>query len=70
MVYFACNYPYTYSDLRNYIQNKETTYSGIFTKNTICRTLAGNRIEVLTITNRSEVDNKRVIIVTARLHPG
>lgn len=69
-VYFACNYPYTYSDLRKYIEEKEINHKTIVQKNTICRTLAGNRVQVLTLTNPSEIDNKKVIVITARLHPG
>jgi len=43
------------------------------TRNTLCRTIAGNRCEYLTITNRvpHEVDvKKQGVVITARIHPG
>ena len=43
------------------------------TRNTLCRTIAGNKCEYLTITNRVpyEVDKlKEGVVITARTHPG
>ena len=43
------------------------------TRNTLCRTIAGNKCEYLTITNRVpyEVDKKKEgVVLTARIHPG
>lgn len=43
------------------------------TRNTLCRTIAGNKCEYLTITNRVpyEVDKKKEgVVVTGRIHPG
>jgi len=51
-VYFAHCYPYTYSDLMNhldsYAQNEK--YSSFLRVNTLCKTLGGNELPVLTIT--------------------
>ena len=43
------------------------------TRNLLCRTIAGNKCEYLTITNRVpyEVDKKKeAVVITARTHPG
>jgi hypothetical protein len=42
-------------------------------RNTLCRTIAGNKCEYLTITNRVpfEVDQKKEgVVISARIHPG
>lgn len=51
--------------------------SGFTSRNTLCRTLAGNKCEYLTITSReNKVDddtnkiNKRGVVISARVHPG
>ena len=52
VVYFAYSVPYTYTMLTEYlceIQSKQLNY---VTRNTLCRTIAGNKCEYLTITNR------------------
>jgi hypothetical protein len=54
-VYFAHCFPYTYSDLMDDLSRIErdpytTTF---FNRNTLCRTLAGNKCEYLTITSKS-----------------
>jgi hypothetical protein len=43
------------------------------TRNVLCRTIAGNKCEYLTITNRVpyEVDKKKEgVVITGRIHPG
>ncbi len=51
-MYFAYSYPFTYSNLNNFIEKIE---SDVVMKNycrrtPLCKTLAGNRVDVLTIT--------------------
>jgi hypothetical protein len=47
------------------------------TRNTLCRTLAGNKCEYLTITSRKQGEpeknyptKKKGVIISARVHPG
>ncbi|XP_066581955.1 cytosolic carboxypeptidase 2 [Prorops nasuta] len=74
-VYLAHCYPYTYSDLQEYLANivadpAKTRYTKL---RLLCRSLAGNGIYYLTITAPSydeDARRKRGIVVTARVHPG
>ncbi|PSN47951.1 hypothetical protein C0J52_10322 [Blattella germanica] len=74
-VYLAHCYPYTYSDLQDYLirlQNHpvKSTYSKL---RLLCRSLAGNNVYYLTVTAPSmhdEPKKKKAIVVTARVHPG
>ncbi|CAF0721396.1 unnamed protein product [Didymodactylos carnosus] len=77
--YFAHCYPYTYSDLQNYLTDIQTdrVKSQYCKQKILCRTLAGNFIYLLTITNPSSTDHppnseqvKKGVVVTARVHPG
>lgn len=59
VVYFAYSQPYTYTMLTEYlceIQSKQLNY---VTRNTLCRTIAGNKCEYLTITNRLPFEQDR-----------
>ena len=51
-VYFAYSYPYTYSNLENLMYKIESDahLRNICQRSPLCKTLAGNRIDVLTIT--------------------
>ena len=51
IIYFAYSYPYTYTDLFDYINNLQVMHSSIFSYNRLCNTLAGNICPVITITN-------------------
>lgn len=74
--YFAHCYPYTYSDLQEYLQNlrNDPVRSRICKQRVLCRTLAGNFVYTLTVTNPSrrpaDAEAKQGVVVTARVHPG
>ena len=78
-MYFAHCYPYTYTDLSEDLSKLERTCSHIMTRATLCRTLAGNRCEYLTITNKrkpedeekkTDAPQKKGVFISARVHPG
>ncbi|XP_052523952.1 LOW QUALITY PROTEIN: cytosolic carboxypeptidase 3 [Tympanuchus pallidicinctus] len=73
--YFAHCYPYTYSNLQEYLVaiSKDPMKSKFCKTHILCHSLAGNTVHVLTITNPPESgkDTKRkAVILTARVHPG
>lgn len=65
-VYFAYNYPYTLSDLHSDLESMECDY---IKRSILCRTLAENRVDMVTITNRQSKKPKSGIIMTSRVHP-
>lgn len=58
-VYFAHCFPYTYSDLADDLSRieKDPYTSNFFLRNTLCRTLAGNKCDYLTITSKDNPKN-------------
>ena len=73
VVYFAYSQPYTYSELNNHLDEISSRKLSYISRNTLCRTIAGNKCEYLTISNRVpvEVDRKKQgVVITARIHPG
>ncbi|XP_053497449.1 cytosolic carboxypeptidase 2 isoform X4 [Ictalurus furcatus] len=74
--YLAHCYPYTYSDLQNYLQGVVSDPArAMYCKvRVLCRSLAGNSVYVLTITapcgTWQERRNRQAVVVTARVHPG
>ncbi|XP_055587039.1 uncharacterized protein LOC129739589 isoform X2 [Uranotaenia lowii] len=76
-VFFAHSYPYTYSDLQDYLMNiqRNPVKSKFCKLRLLCRSLAGNNVYYLTVTAPSthEDDNqkkKKAVVITARVHPG
>lgn len=75
-VFFAYSYPYTYSDLCDYLGKIErnTAKSEICFRKMLCRTIAGNRCEYLLITAKNSIgyplEKRKGIVLTARAHPG
>ncbi|KAG5685061.1 hypothetical protein PVAND_014262 [Polypedilum vanderplanki] len=76
-VFFAHSYPYTYSDLQDYLMNiQRHPIKSKFSKlRLLCRSLAGNNVYYLTVTAPSTPEEelqkkKKAIVVTARVHPG
>ncbi|CAH1973715.1 unnamed protein product [Acanthoscelides obtectus] len=74
-VYLAHCYPYTYSDLQDYLSElcSHPVKSTFSTVRLLCKTLAGNNVYYVTITSPStpgDAKKKRAIVITARVHPG
>ncbi|XP_075019946.1 cytosolic carboxypeptidase 2 [Calonectris borealis] len=70
--FFAHSYPYTYSDLQRYLRALmgDPVRSRYCAVRALCRSLAGNTIYLLTITSPAGVAAKRVVVLSARVHPG
>ena len=75
-VFIAYCYPYTYSDLRNDLSllTSEQDRSVFVRRKVLCHTLAGNAVDLLTITDFSspqqEIRERKGVLITARVHPG
>ncbi|XP_011881907.1 PREDICTED: cytosolic carboxypeptidase 2-like [Vollenhovia emeryi] len=75
IVYLAHCYPYTYTDLQEYLGKivADPTKTRFAKLRLLCRSLAGNGVYYLTITaptHDEEVRRKRGVVITARVHPG
>lgn len=74
-VLFAYSCPYTYSDLVDVLTKIECDEkkSEFCIRKTLCRTLAGNRCEYLTITAKGtgiDISKRKYVVLSARVHPG
>lgn len=74
--FFAYSYPYTYSDLQDdlMVLQLDKPKSHTFRRSILSRTLAGNRCDLLTITEKTsslnELQARKGILISARVHPG
>uniref|UniRef100_A0A4W3GLS8 Peptidase M14 domain-containing protein n=1 Tax=Callorhinchus milii TaxID=7868 RepID=A0A4W3GLS8_CALMI len=75
--YLAHSYPYTYSDLQRDLLAlaNDPARSRYCKLRSLCHSLAGNMVYVLTITSPSarppgQAPRKRAVVVTGRVHPG
>ncbi|XP_023803419.1 cytosolic carboxypeptidase 2-like [Cyanistes caeruleus] len=70
--FFASCYPYTYSDLQRYLRAlaADPARSRYCAVQALCRSLAGNTVYLLTITSPGGTAGKRVVVASARVHPG
>ncbi|XP_053417733.1 cytosolic carboxypeptidase 2 isoform X1 [Nycticebus coucang] len=74
--FFAHFYPYTYTNLQCYLLSvaNNPIQSQFCKLRTLCRSLAGNTVYLLTITNPSQTPQqaaaKRAVVLSARVHPG
>mmetsp|Transcript_13479 Transcript_13479/g.11544 ORF Transcript_13479/g.11544 Transcript_13479/m.11544 type:complete len:495 (+) Transcript_13479:437-1921(+) len=75
-VYLAHCFPYTYSDLNQYLRSieEDPIKKNKFRRRPLCQTIAGNNCDCLVITNfQNDIDaskEKKGIAITARVHPG
>lgn len=102
ITYFAFTYPYSYAELQNYLDQVDSKFLNLvpqsrddiyYTRECLCRSLEGRRIDLLTISSFHNVSSeretrlknlfpddfpqrpyrfigKKVIFVSARVHPG
>ena len=75
-VYFAFSYPYSVSTLYRTLDSydHDSRYASILRQRVLCRTLGGNDVPLLMITDftspQSEIDRRPAVVITARVHPG
>lgn len=74
-VYFSYCYPYTYTNLLSHLKSLQICErNGYLSRSILCKTLAGNPVPLLTVTNfRSspeEIRSRRYAVISARVHPG
>jgi len=74
--YFAFCHPYTYTDLQRHLRILQSSPSvrPLFRRAPLCKTIAGNVCDVLTITapclRLSDLHQRVLVVITGRVHPG
>jgi len=74
--FFAYGYPYTYTEMQQFLNSCEANpeKSAYFTRELLCKTLAGNNCDLLTITepaeDEDELKKREGVVISARVHPG
>ena len=69
-------YPYTYTDCLKYLDSicAPPESQAILRRATLSKTIAGNNLEMLIITNflstQDQIAKRKCIILTGRVHPG
>lgn len=78
-VYFTQAVPYTYTYLQDYLSQLEVSLLNhkniYFHRDLLCYTVASNRCEILTITEKNQdqnldIQDKPCVFLSARVHPG
>lgn len=75
-VFLSHCFPYTYSDLVTFLNDHCNIFSmkDRLKRTQMCRTIAGNSVEMLIITNlestQDEIAERSAIIISSRVHPG
>ncbi|XP_071846417.1 cytosolic carboxypeptidase 6-like isoform X2 [Apostichopus japonicus] len=70
---FCYCHPYTYTRLQNYLDGIVKRKLSFIKRELLCLSVQQKRLDMLTITNPDNIDDqvkKRVIFITARVHPG
>jgi hypothetical protein len=73
---FCLSYPYTYTALNRdlHLLESDPVRSRYLKRRVLCKSLAGNDVDLLTITNfatpEEEIRARRGVVYTARVHPG
>jgi len=76
VVYFAHCYPYTYTDLSAYLNHiaADPAKRNRVRRSVICQTIAGNNIDLLTITtfnnDKESLKKRKGVVLMSRVHPG
>ena len=75
-VYVAMCYPYTFTDQLAFLDRltSPSESTNIIRRTSLCKTLAGNNLEMLIITNfmssQDAIAKRKCIILSGRVHPG
>lgn len=76
VAFLSLCFPFTFTDLQDHLAclERDEVISTHFTRSELCRTLAGNRCDLLEITAPpspgNQIADRRVIVISGRVHPG